>query len=369
MLDKEIEEAQRIVKTDAYQMSIGEIVSMYENNEIIINPDFQRLFRWNISQKSRFIESILLGIPIPNIFVYERKDGVWELIDGLQRVSTILEFIGILNNPDGGKHTPSILDSTKYLPSLHNAVWEKSDLIQGVPINDQKEIGKLYQLNIRRARIGIEILKRPSDEQTKYDLFQRLNAGGTIANPQELRNCIIIMINAEFFKEIKNCAENIEFRSVLNINDEQIERQKHMEYISRLIVHTYIDYDGKLDIEEYIDSGVISLANNSNGKREVKVINKTFSILNAVSGDKALRRVQNGQHTGRVGLVALECIAVGIAKNLHKISRLGDPNEFVKRKIEEFWEQDEINSFTSPGLRGTYRIQRTIPFGEEWFKP
>src|SRR4051812_37475813 len=102
VLTEEITSAQRLVKTDAYQMSIGEIVSMYENRELIIDPEFQRLFRWDIGQKSRLIESLLLGIPLPSIFVFEKDDGSWELIDGLQRVSTILEFMGKLRRPGGG---------------------------------------------------------------------------------------------------------------------------------------------------------------------------------------------------------------------------------------------------------------------------
>src|ERR1035441_10578197 len=102
MLGEEMSKAQRLVKTDAYQMSIGEIVSMYDNGEIVIDPEFQRFFRWDIGQKSKLIESILLGIPIPSIFVFEKEDGSWELIDGLQRVSTILEFMGKLRSPHGG---------------------------------------------------------------------------------------------------------------------------------------------------------------------------------------------------------------------------------------------------------------------------
>ena len=109
MLTEEIVSAQRLVRTDAYQMSIGEIVSMYDSREIIIDPEFQRLFRWNIGQKSRLIESLLLGIPLPSIFVFEKGDGSWELIDGLQRVSTILEFMGKLRSPEGGLMQPSIL--------------------------------------------------------------------------------------------------------------------------------------------------------------------------------------------------------------------------------------------------------------------
>ena len=91
-LPAEIETAKRYVKTDAYQMSIGEVINLYKDGELIIDPIFQRLFRWEPYQKARLIESILLGIPLPPIFVYERPDGTWELVDGLQRLSTILEF-------------------------------------------------------------------------------------------------------------------------------------------------------------------------------------------------------------------------------------------------------------------------------------
>ena len=79
MLTDEILAAQRAVKTDAYQMSIGEIVNMYIDGELVINPSFQRLFRWESHQKSKLIESLLLGIPLPPIFVFETDDGTWEL--------------------------------------------------------------------------------------------------------------------------------------------------------------------------------------------------------------------------------------------------------------------------------------------------
>lgn len=239
MLSEEIARTQRSVRTDAYQMSIGEIVSMYENSEIIIDPEFQRLFRWNISQKSKLIESLLLGIPLPSVFVFEKEDGRWELIDGLQRISTILEFMGKLRNPDGGVSPPSVLEATKYLPSLHNVVWEKSQDILDLPISEQNAMEKSSQLSIRRARLGVEILKRPSDDQTKFDLFQRLNAGGTQANAQELRNCIILMINGNYFRAIKTAAEQEPFQTVTSVSEEQVERQRHMELAVRFLVHTH----------------------------------------------------------------------------------------------------------------------------------
>jgi hypothetical protein len=369
MLADEIINAQRLVRTDAYQMSIGEIVNMYENDEIIVDPEFQRLFRWNISQKSKLIESLLLGIPLPSIFVFEKADGSWELIDGLQRISTILEFMGKLRRPEGGLEAPSVLEATKYLRSLHNTVWEKSDRIQGVPLEDQDEIDKTHQLSIRRARLGVEILKRPSDDQTKFDLFQRLNAGGTQANPQELRNCIMLMVNPHYYRAVKDAAEQPSFQAVLALTEEQIERQRHMEFAVRFLVHTYVPYDGTLDVEEYIDNGIVELAAAGDGTAARDIINRTFALLESVGGRDALRRFDNGHHVGKVGLVGLEGIAVGVAKNLEAILALPTPVAFVIDKIQTFWTQPAAANFTSPGLRGTTRIQRTVPFGEGWFRP
>jgi len=370
MLTDEILNAQRLVRTDAYQMSIGEIVGMYDNEEIIIDPEFQRLFRWDIGQKSKLVESLLLGIPLPSIFVFERDDGTWELIDGLQRMSSILEFMGRLRQPGNGLTAPSVLEATKYLPSLHNAVWELTDAID-LPAGDQKPLDKTQQLAIRRARLGVEILKRPSDDQTKYDLFQRLNAGGTQANAQELRNCIMLMINRDYFRSVKASAEQDAFRAVVSVSDEQAEKQRHMEMAVRFLVHAQVPYDGRLDVEEYIDEGVVTLSQRGDAANATLLINQTFQLLNEVAGNNALRRFQNGAHGGKVGLVGLEGIAVGVAKNLPAILALGplESRTFVRRRMENFWAQPDAANFTSPGLRGTVRIQRTVPFGEAWFRP
>lgn len=366
-LQEEIDSSQRRVRADAYQLSIGEIVSMYDNREIVIDPEFQRLFRWSNSQKSKFIESLLLGIPIPSVFVFERDDASWELIDGLQRLSTILEFMGKLRDGDDAGR-PSILDATTYLPSLYNTVWEKSEKITDVSLADQRPLAKSMQLAIRRARMGVEILKRPSDNQTKFDLFQRLNAGGTQANAQEVRNCIMLMTSPDGFREIKASAERLHFLEVLNISEEQMEKQRHLEYAVRFLVHYQIPYDGKLDIEEYMDSGIVRILVDGCLQRSLAAMNATFDILHSTFGRDSLRRWDGVKHAGKVGLVGLEAICVGIGLNLSTSLGKADDREFLQQKLKDFWSQEDINSFTSPGLRGTIRIQRTIPFGEKWFK-
>ncbi|MCK9187832.1 DUF262 domain-containing protein [Acidithiobacillus sp.] len=368
MLQDEIENAQRLVRTDAYQLSVGEIANMYKNGEFIINPDFQRLFRWEIGQKSKLIESLLLGIPVPSVFVFEREDSTWELVDGLQRISTLLEFMGELIDPTTSALKPPIaLVATKYLPSLDKVVWEKSDQVLDVSIEEQIEFSGPQKLSIKRSRLSVEILKRPSDNKTKYDLFQRLNAGGTAANAQELRNCIIIMVNEDYATFMRSLSVSLDFLAVLSASEDQIEKQRHMEYVSRFLVHTYIQYGGKLDVEEFIDESIVELATQNETQHAGATFNTTFSLLNQAFGSDALRRIQDGNPTGRVGLAAFECIAVGVAKNITHIQSQPNPVEHVKQRIREFWDSQNVDNFFSSGLRGTVRIQRTVPFGENWF--
>ncbi|MFB9983138.1 DUF262 domain-containing protein [Mesorhizobium kowhaii] len=306
MLEKEIEDAKRLVKTDAYQMSVGEIINMYRDGELIINPDFQRLFRWEIGQKSKLIESLLLGIPLPSIFVFEKDDTKWELIDGLQRISTLLEFMGVLKNPTTGQsEIPSSLVATKYLPSLDKVVWDKSPEIQDVPVDEQIPLPGPLQLAVRRSRLSVEILKRPSSNETKYDLFQRLNAGGTQANAQELRNVIVIMVSPAYYQFMKECSQRQSFLTVLSASPDQLEKQRDMEYVSRFFVHTYIQFDGKLDVEDFIDKSIVDLAATAETQQAAETFNATFDLLHEAYGNDAIRRFNNGQPTGRVVLARL----------------------------------------------------------------
>ncbi len=89
-VDQKIEK----VRTKSLDLSFNELMDMYEDGELLISPDYQRLFRWTEGSQSRFIESLILEMPVPPIFFIEREEGVYELIDGLQRISSYLHFRG-----------------------------------------------------------------------------------------------------------------------------------------------------------------------------------------------------------------------------------------------------------------------------------
>ena len=149
-LQEEIDKKAGEIHTDAYPMSIGELISLYRDNELDIHPEFQRFFRWTLLQKTKLIESILLGLPLPPIFVSQRDDGVWDVVDGLQRLSTIFEFVGILKDENGNLYPPSKLTKTKYLPSLGGKIWESDD--------SNSSLTSAQRLELKRGRIDVQII-------------------------------------------------------------------------------------------------------------------------------------------------------------------------------------------------------------------
>ena len=175
------------------------------------------------------------------------------------------------------------------------------------------------------------------------------------------------MANSEYFKFMKTLVENEEFLAVTGVTQDQKEKQKHFEFLSRFLVHTYVDYEGRLDVEEFIDQGLISLAIANQTLEAETCFKDTFELLHSVFGGDALRRISNGAPSGRVGLSAFECIAIGISRNIKHINGKPDPKAFVKERVEEFWKSPDFDQFFTAGTRGTTRIQKTIPYGQNWF--
>jgi len=156
-LQEEIDRTRGEIRTDGYSVSIGEWISIYEKNELDIHPEFQRFFRWTPKQKSRLVESILLGIPIPPIFVSQRSDGIWDVVDGVQRLSTIFEFVGVLKNEKQKLLTPLILEATVYLPSLAGKSWQNAH-------KPKLALTTAQQLLIKRAKIDVSIILKESND-------------------------------------------------------------------------------------------------------------------------------------------------------------------------------------------------------------
>jgi hypothetical protein len=171
-IEQRIDERIGEVRTDALDMSFGEIISLFSNKELVIQPEYQRLFRWSPEQRSRLIESILLGLPIPQIFVVENSDGVFELIDGLQRISSVIHFI----------------DHKLLVTEDEPLRLQGCDLVRELNGQRFEDLTLRLKLGLKRSTVRMVVITRQSQPMLRYEMFKRLNTGGSLLSPQEIRN-------------------------------------------------------------------------------------------------------------------------------------------------------------------------------------
>lgn len=362
-LDKEVDEKRREIRTDAYDMSIGELCSLYEDGEIDIHPEFQRFFRWTDRQKSQLIESILLGIPIPPIFVSQRADGVWDVVDGLQRLSTIYQFMGMLKDENGKIVKPLVLSKTKYLPSLEGKQWNGNG-------NGKNAFSQSLRLLVKRSKLSVSIILKESDENAKYDLFQRLNAGGSHLSPQEIRNCILVMINKNMFRWLKNLAEYEPFRNCAALSDRPISESYDIELALRFVIFSCISEDDLSnvgDVHVYITDKMTEIASQKSFSHKTwsQLFRQTFDLLEHEVGDKAFKRYDNKKKkfSGGFLISQFELVACGCAYNLYNDTIPAN----IEGKIMKSWSDPGYTKWTGSGITAARRLPRLIPYGREVF--
>lgn len=177
-LDQQISNVRSRLSMDYINVSYGEIIHMYKQDELIIRPEYQRFFRWNSKQKTSLIESILLGIPIPPIYVVEDKIGIWELIDGFQRISTIISFFGALKEDltasDSANHYSD--DLKEDLIHMNKWTLDAGTLVTELEGYNIDTMPKKCIINLKRAVCRVEILHGENNAAIKDELFRRLNS-------------------------------------------------------------------------------------------------------------------------------------------------------------------------------------------------
>ena len=187
--------AQNDLVIQSSDLSLGSIASMVESSAINIEHGYQRRERWNETKKSALIESFLLNIPVPPIYLAEDKYGKYSIIDGKQRVTSIYEFIR-------KKMKLSDLENFK---ELQNITFDE------LPEDMQNA------LKIRPYLRVITLLKQ-SDSNLKYEVFRRLNTGGDTLLPQELRN---VLYRGQLNDLIISLSENSILHQQLKIDEKK----------------------------------------------------------------------------------------------------------------------------------------------------
>jgi len=234
-----------------------------ERNELIIDPDFQRLFVWSPKQKSELIESILMGIPLPVIYLFEQNDGRLQVVDGRQRLTAIFQY---MNNDFP-------------LTELNILIGEKGKRF--------KDLSFIMQGKIEDFQMTIYRIQPPTPEKVKFDIFDRVNRGGVKLNHQEMRNALHQGKSTALLKEL---AESKVFQDAID-KSVKPERMKD-RYIILRFLSFYMYYQkwpelNKLEYKSDIDDflGEIMDIINSFSDEKISLLKSIFadSMTNSYS--------------------------------------------------------------------------------------
>jgi hypothetical protein len=169
------------------------------------------------------------------------------------------------------------LSATKYLPALEGIEWHNAT-------TPEKSLPAQAQLTVKRSKISASIILKESDEKAKFDLFQRLNTGGSQLSPQEVRNCLLVMLNKGFFDKLKELAEYPAFSEVTALSDRPIEESYHLELALRFLVmvdHAVAPLKSIRDLGTFLTDAMTTIATDKNYRllRFEKAFKETFDIL------------------------------------------------------------------------------------------
>lgn len=171
------------IKIDKDQYSMFEMKRKYDRGKICMDPSFQRNFVWNNRQMSELIESVIIGIPLPLIYLAESRDGRLVVVDGRQRLTTFIRF---LNNEFR-------LNGLRILKDLNGCNFQ--DL-------EKDSCFSKYATDIEDFQLVVQIIKYPTPDKVRFDIFDRVNRGGTPLNKQEMRNALYQGKSTELLKEL-----------------------------------------------------------------------------------------------------------------------------------------------------------------------
>lgn len=340
--EKQIYDLRKTVRYDIRELTLEIIVNKYTKGidydpdlknrdkdafyNVIYVPEYQRDFTWDTIRQSRFIESVLLGLPIPLIFVAENKDSAWEIVDGSQRIRTLEAFI----------ENKLQLTGLEKINSLNGFCFKDLDLSRQ---------GKFKDTPLRMI-----VLSEDADDGVKKDMFERINRGSDLLKPMEKRKGIYLGYFRDFIYD--KCAKNKLFGELAPIDKWLENRQEKEELILRFFAlsdsNRYKHFPSNKGISSFLDEYLdtmnkrIAKLSETERKKELDKYYEEFeSVLDFVKKYSTLgfRRAYNPQ-TKRV---IFEAISVGVIVALRKNKRI----PFSVREMTEILNTEKFISLTS----------------------
>ncbi len=343
----DVPKEKRYLNTMSYDYSVQYLYDLMKKGKIILEVPFQRKQIWKSDKASSLIESIIMNVPIPPLYFAEEDSGNWLVLDGLQRLSSIRNFY------DNEFH----LSKLEVLSELNKRKY--------------KDLPPKSKSLLDDGMLRVNVIKKDSHRDIKYDIFMRLNRGAVTLNYQELRNCMYRGNLNDAAKEL--CEENSDFLKILK------QKKPHQRYLDVEFVIRYFaisdniavnsegdvylkDYKGKLVqfLNEYMDEH--KDCTNEEKQSYKNRFNSTIEKVVTVFGvDKAFRDIST-ENTK-----IYKTIADIIMPSLERMNKeyVEDNKELIYNRLAEFLRNDDIKESLSKRTSDKDIVNLRIKM---WFK-
>lgn len=325
LIEGQIADEQKSVDYDTREFTIQLVVDKYskdienDKNEIFV-PDYQRDFTWSDERQSKFIESIILGLPVPLMFLAENADGRLEIVDGSQRIRTLVAFL----------HDELEIIGLKKLTNLNKRTF--SQLIVS------------RQRKINNTPLKIIVLRDNTSEDIKMDIFERINRGSDPLYAMEKRKGIFRGKFNDFI--YKECAANETFKNLAPLAPIVANRQEHEELILRFFAlydaYPSFSFTNSKGIAAYLDEYIQEM--NHDAEENPDLLQEKRNLFNQMVTFVS-KSFKNGFTKGpqQVSRVYFEAIAVGSALALREKPYLTRTKENTMRWLKT----GELTAITS----------------------
>lgn len=310
-----------MVSFDSYDMTVRQLLDMYNQGAIFVPPEYQRQFVWDEERESELIESIFLGIPIPNLFMATNLDSTWEVVDGVQRLSTLVHYV----QPSDRRLAAIARKTPLKLTSL-----EKLTELKGTTYDD---LPSSLQLLFQTRPLRLTVLNDKSDLNVRFDLFERLNTGGILLSDQEIRNCVY---RGPFNDQLKNLAKSSSFRTAVLLKDSDQKNGMAEEYVLRFFAYAYGRSEFDHSVRGFFNNFMKAHASKKLTAAQLKLFRDTMALLAEV--------FPNGITRGKAGTtsaVLYEALAVGVSDVLRAKGKIS------KAKLAALTKDAILNRYTT----------------------
>ena len=311
-VEDQIYKERKEVDYDTREFTIEYIVDKYntgvenDTNDIYV-PDYQREFVWDSNRQSKFIESIILGLPIPYIFVAENKNGRLEIVDGSQRIRTLAAFLK---------------DELRL-----------SGLVKLYLINNKKfsDLELTRQRKIKNTPIRMVVLTEATSPEAKTEMFDRINRGSDLLRDMEQRKALLQGPFMDFLYKITTSKKYIESTPQNHYLENRQERQELA--LRFFALHdNYQNYPTHTGVAKYLDNYTKNANENFSKSIEQELTKKFNDIVDFVS--KSFKYKFSKSHNGQVSRMYFEAISVGaylaLRENPHLECSIGSTEKWLR---------------------------------------